>query len=55
MTQQERIDSGVLMRHFNDPKLAQLVALFRQLDDRGQLTTLAMLATAVKLHPKVKA
>lgn len=31
---------------------AQLVALFDQLDERGQVTTLALLATAVKLHPK---
>lgn len=31
---------------------AQLLALFRMLDVRGQKTTLAMLAVAVKLHPK---
>lgn len=54
MTQQDRIDSAVMVRHFDDPRLAQLVTLFKQLDSRGQDTTLAMLATAVKLHPKVK-
>lgn len=31
---------------------AQLLALFDKLDARGQKTTLAMLAVAVKLHPK---
>ena len=31
---------------------AQLLALFNALDERGKLTTLALLATAVKLHPK---
>lgn len=31
---------------------AQLCALFDQLDDRGQKTTLALLATAAKLHPR---
>ena len=31
---------------------AQLLALFDQLDARGQKTTLAMLAVAVKLHPR---
>lgn len=34
---------------------AQLLAMFRGLDARGQKTTLAMLAVAVKLHPKVGA
>lgn len=32
--------------------IPHLVALFNQLDERGQKTTLAMLAVAVKLHPK---
>lgn len=32
--------------------IPHLVALFNQLDERGQRTTLAMLAVAVKLHPK---
>ena len=31
---------------------AQLLALFDKLDERGKITTLAMLAVAVKLHPK---
>lgn len=31
---------------------AMLLALFDKLDARGQRTTLAMLAVAVKLHPK---
>lgn len=35
--------------------IPHLVALFNQLDERGQRTMLAMLAVAVKLHPKVKA
>lgn len=37
-----------------NPSIVQLVALFNQLDERGQKTTLAMLAVAVKLHPKEK-
>lgn len=51
-TNQERIDQGVMMRHFGDARIAQLVALFGKLDDRGQANTLALLATAVKLHPR---
>lgn len=35
-----------------DPRIDQLVALFKALDERGKTTTLAMLAVAVKLHPK---
>ena len=35
-----------------EPRIAQLVALFDQLDERGKISTLAMLAVAVKLHPK---
>ena len=31
---------------------ATLLALFDKLDARGQRTTLAMLAVAVKLHPR---
>jgi len=31
---------------------AALLAMFDQLDARGQKTTLAMLAVAVKLHPR---
>ena len=31
---------------------AALLAMFDQLDSRGQKTTLAMLAVAVKLHPR---
>lgn len=31
---------------------AQLCALFDKLDERGQITTLALLATAAKLHPR---
>lgn len=34
---------------------AKLLAMFRELDARGQKTTMAMLAVAVKLHPKVAA
>lgn len=34
---------------------AMLLALFDKLDARGQRTTLAMLAVAVKLHPKERA
>ena len=37
----------------SDPRLGQLLMLFNQLDDRGKTTMLAMLAVAVKLHPKV--
>lgn len=36
-----------------DARSAQLLALFNALDERGKITTLALLATAVKLHPKV--
>lgn len=36
----------------SDPRSAQLLALFSLLDERGKTTTLAMLAVAVKLHPK---
>lgn len=34
-------------------QLRILTSLFKQLDERGQVTTLALLATAVKLHPRV--
>jgi hypothetical protein len=34
---------------------AQLIVLFDKLDERGQLTTLALIAVAAKLHPKVAA
>jgi sulfur relay (sulfurtransferase) complex TusBCD TusD component (DsrE family) len=37
----------------SDARGAQLLALFEALDERGKLTTLALLATAVKLHPRV--
>lgn len=33
-----------------DPRGAQAMALFMQLDERGKKTALAMLAVAVKLH-----
>lgn len=39
----------------SDARGAQLLALFNALDERGKLTTLALLATAVKLHPKAPA
>ena len=34
---------------------AQLCALFDKLDERGQVSTLALLAVAAKLHPRVPA
>ena len=37
-----------------DPRGAQAMALFMQLDERGKRTALAMLAVAVKLHAEVK-
>lgn len=37
-----------------DPRGAQAMALFMQLDERGKKTALAMLAVAVKLHAEVK-
>jgi len=36
-----------------DPRGAQAMALFMQLDERGKKTALAMLAVAVKLHAEV--
>lgn len=50
-------DSGAEARHvagqyvMDDPRGAQALALFNQLDERGKTTSLAMLAVAVKLHP----
>ena len=40
------------LTHAESVDRAQLLALFDQLDSRGQRTTLAMLAVAVKLHPR---
>jgi hypothetical protein len=40
------------LTHAESVDRAQLLALFDQLDSRGQKTTLAMLAVAVKLHPR---
>lgn len=42
----------VMIAECKDARGAQLLALFEALDERGKLTTLALLATAVKLHPK---
>lgn len=36
-------------------RIDRLLAMFSNLDERGQVTTLALLATAVKLHPRVPA
>ena len=48
----EMFEPLYLVEVCDDARTAQMVALFKQLDDRGQQTTLAMLAVAVKLHPK---
>lgn len=50
--QAERLPITMVVK-CHDERGAQLLALFEALDERGKLTTLALLATAVKLHPKV--
>ena len=45
---------SVFERDAVDPRGAQAMALFLQLDERGKRTALAMLAVAVKLHAEVK-
>ena len=42
----------VMIAECKDARGAQLLALFEALDERGKLTTLALLATAAKLHPR---
>ncbi len=38
----------------SDARRFALLSFFDALDERGQLTTLALIATAAKLHPKAK-
>lgn len=36
----------------DEARRAELLAYFDALDERGKVTTLALIATAAKLHPK---
>ena len=46
---------ALVMAQESQAQKDKLLALFDQLDERGKITTLALLETAVKLHPKEKA